>query len=306
MKVTQAGGRRAKYRYNASSYNDLELHNRPKRMGSPDIFVSYKRQDQPAARQLAEALAAEGWKVWWDPALRAGEHFDQVIEQALADCRCAIVLWSPRSIASQYVRDEANFALEQGKLVPAWIEHTELPFRFRGLHTQDLSDWKGDRNAPVFRELVDDIRARIGEPGAPTALPQQEPARPPVNRRRRYVALGALALVAIGIALWLVDINPRPGADCLATVTIEAVGHDREALTLVARSGGDWTRSFPVSGARTTIEIPAAHTNGWHIDVVWDGAVRSRFGSEHEFVGCQSAQGLASAEGDARLSIEPL
>ena len=45
-----------------------------------DIFISYKREEQPEARKLADALEREGWTVWWDPKLRAGEHFDDVIE----------------------------------------------------------------------------------------------------------------------------------------------------------------------------------------------------------------------------------
>lgn len=31
-----------------------------------DIFISYARHDEPRARQLAEALTARGWEVWWD------------------------------------------------------------------------------------------------------------------------------------------------------------------------------------------------------------------------------------------------
>jgi hypothetical protein len=31
-----------------------------------DIFISYKREEQPIARKLAYALEEEGWSVWWD------------------------------------------------------------------------------------------------------------------------------------------------------------------------------------------------------------------------------------------------
>ena len=48
-----------------------------------DIFISYKREEQGIARKFADALESEGWTVWWDPKLRAGEHFDDVIEKAL-------------------------------------------------------------------------------------------------------------------------------------------------------------------------------------------------------------------------------
>jgi hypothetical protein len=34
-----------------------------------DIFISYKREEQYKARQLAIALEKQGWSVWWDPKL---------------------------------------------------------------------------------------------------------------------------------------------------------------------------------------------------------------------------------------------
>jgi hypothetical protein len=46
-----------------------------------DIFISYKREEQPVARKLADALQKKGWSVWWDPKLRAGEHFDDSIRR---------------------------------------------------------------------------------------------------------------------------------------------------------------------------------------------------------------------------------
>lgn len=138
-----------------------------------DLFISYKREDQGTAKILAEALEAKGWSVWWDPRLQAGEHFDNVIEKALQEARCVVVLWSARSIQSQYVKDEASYALKLGKLVPAFIEKVEPPFRFQGIHTVDLSDWGGDPRFPGFRKLAEDLSARLGAP-----QPPPQPAQP--------------------------------------------------------------------------------------------------------------------------------
>ena len=38
-----------------------------------DVFLSYSRDDQPVARQFAEGLELEGFSVWWDQTLVAGE-----------------------------------------------------------------------------------------------------------------------------------------------------------------------------------------------------------------------------------------
>jgi TIR domain len=122
-----------------------------------DIFISYKREEQPEARRLADALEREGWTVWWDPRLRAGEHYDEVIEKALTEASCVIVMWSERSVQSRYVREEAAYALERDKLIPVEIQKVNLPFRFRGVHTLSLRDWDGSNIAPDFRELIADI-----------------------------------------------------------------------------------------------------------------------------------------------------
>jgi formylglycine-generating enzyme required for sulfatase activity len=167
-----------------------------------DIFISYKREEQAAARDLADALERQGWHVWWDPKLRAGERFDDVIEEALREARCVIVLWSKRSVKSRYVKDEARYALNRDKLVPVMIEETELPFRFEGLHTPRLMGWDGALEARVFQEILRDIRAILGEtppaddraPGSETQdrpIARSQPAREPGSVFRARLADGS-------------------------------------------------------------------------------------------------------------------
>jgi hypothetical protein len=130
-----------------------------------DIFISYKREEQATARKLANALESEGWTVWWDPKLRAGEHFDDVIEKALNEAKCVIVMWSNLSVNSEYIKAEATEALEQKKLVPVKIENVSLPFRFKRVQTPSLLDWDGSRDSPDFRKFVDDISAKLSDSG---------------------------------------------------------------------------------------------------------------------------------------------
>ena len=140
-----------------------------------DIFISYNREDQATARQLANALESEGWTVWWDPKLRAGERFNDVIEKALNEAKCVIVLWSKRSVQSLYVKDEATHALKRKKLVPVTIQQVELPFRFEELHTPSLFNWDGSKDFSEFRRLVEDIYTilRLSSTGATVAEEQR-------------------------------------------------------------------------------------------------------------------------------------
>lgn len=133
-------------------------------MTMDDLFISYKREERDKARLLADALESRGWTVWWDPKLRAGEHFDDVIEQTIRNVKCVIVLWSKLAIASRYIKDEASYALKLQKLVPVTLDEAEPPFRFQELHTITFRGWDGSALSAAFQELAKSIEERTGRP----------------------------------------------------------------------------------------------------------------------------------------------
>jgi hypothetical protein len=110
-----------------------------------------------AARHIAESFTREGFSVWWDAALRSGETFDEVIEKELRSAKAVVVLWSPRSVASRWVRAEATLADRRNKLVPAIIEACDRPIIFELTHAADLSNWTGDTADSRWRTLVGDL-----------------------------------------------------------------------------------------------------------------------------------------------------
>lgn len=131
-------------------------------MSGPDIFISYCRQDRPSARLFAESFVEEGFTVWWDAVMHSGETFDEVIERNLRASKAVVVLWSPRSVASRWVRAEATQADRANKLVPVIIEPCERPIIFELTHTSDLPEWQGDRDDHNWRSLVNDLRRLVG------------------------------------------------------------------------------------------------------------------------------------------------
>lgn len=133
-----------------------------------DIFISYAREDKPKAQVLAEVLEEQGWTLWWDPNVRIGSKFDQIIKAELDAAKCVIVLWSRASALSDWVKDEAAEAARRSILVPVLIEDTEIPFGFgfRQLQTAWLIDWDGSTSDPEFSRLVKDISVLIAK--APT------------------------------------------------------------------------------------------------------------------------------------------
>lgn len=137
-------------------------------MSEVDVFLSYSSADREAARRFAERLGEEGLTVWWDAALRAGETFDEVIENALKAAKSVIVLWSPRSVTSRWVRAEATLADRRNKLVPVIIEPCDRPIIFELTHTTDLSNWDGSTSDPAWRNMIKDLGRLVELPSLRT------------------------------------------------------------------------------------------------------------------------------------------
>lgn len=129
-----------------------------------DIFVSYSRQDKARVAPLVAALEAEGWSVWWDPAITPGEEFDSLISLELDQARTLLAVWTPHSVDSRWVRGEARDAADRGVLVPVRFDNARLPIDFRAVHTTDLDGWSENRQSPAFRALCKAIESKLGVP----------------------------------------------------------------------------------------------------------------------------------------------
>ena len=138
-------------------------------MSGNDIFISYSREERASARQFAECFAREGFSVWWDAVLRSGQTFDEVIEQELRAAKAVVVLWSPRSVRSRWVRAEATLADRSNKLVPIIIEPCDLPIIFELTHAAELSKWSGDTTDVRWQTLISDLRRMVGTSEQPAA-----------------------------------------------------------------------------------------------------------------------------------------
>jgi hypothetical protein len=138
-----------------------------------DVFISYKKEDSASAERVAAALREEGFSVWWDNELTPRMAWDAMLEREIGQAAAVVVLWTPRSVQSEWVRTEAHYGQDHGKLVPALIENCELPIAFMLRQTVTLTDWKGnraDRNWRKFLTWIADLTAHAastsGAPGA--------------------------------------------------------------------------------------------------------------------------------------------
>lgn len=137
-----------------------------------DVFLSYNREDQAKAKLIAEALEADGFEVWWDTVLRAGQTYDEVTEKQLRDAWAVVVLWSSRSVQSKWVRAEATLGERKSALIPVMIEPCERPIMFELIQTADLTKWEGDLKDPSWLGFLEDVREHVERKrGAPAPTP---------------------------------------------------------------------------------------------------------------------------------------
>jgi TIR domain len=126
-----------------------------------DIFVSYASADRDRVAPLVQRLEQLGFSVWWDRDIAAGQNFHRVIEQALDQAKCAIVVWSRNSVNSEWVVNEASSARKRNALVPVLLDAVEPPLEFRHLQTADLRD-ENQSNENEFEKLKRSVTQIIG------------------------------------------------------------------------------------------------------------------------------------------------
>jgi hypothetical protein len=151
-----------------------------------NIFISYAKGDRSRAEPLAKALEDQGWSVWWDRKIPPGKTFSQVIEEAINDAKCVIVLWSNESVKSDWVQNEAAEGARRRILVPALIDEVQIPFEFRRIQAADLTDWKAEIDHPGFTIILGAISGIVGP--SPLKVKETEQKRKLEEEKKRIEA----------------------------------------------------------------------------------------------------------------------
>ena len=146
------------------------------------IFLSYARDDVDPAKQLASCISEAGHDVWWDRHLHGGSRFAAEIDRALKDAEAVVVLWSPHSIESAWVQDEAAEGRDSGRLVPVSLASAKPPLGFRQFQTIDLGAWDGSDRPQALEELLEAIARTCGSKGEPEGIDREGKATGPRKR----------------------------------------------------------------------------------------------------------------------------
>lgn len=166
-----------------------------------DVFVSYKAEDRRRIRPLVQCLQADGYSVWWDEQIGAGDSWREMIERELDAARCVIVIWSKRSVGPDggFVREEASRAQRRRVYVPVLIDPIDPPLGFGEKQATSLRGWQGDCADQRYRSVLSAVRRLAGD--VPTAEPSRQGSR--TVSRRAVLAGSAVAVIAVaGFGAW--------------------------------------------------------------------------------------------------------
>jgi hypothetical protein len=188
-----------------------------------DVFVSYDRDDRERIAELVALLEAQGWSVFWDRDIPSGKSWRSHLVGALERARCVVVLWTDRSIESDWVAEEADFARQRDVLVPVLLDPVAPPLGFRTIQAASLLGWPEAVDPAAIADFLRAVAALLAEPTSaaaqerapPTASVVAEVERPAaasdagaiqhVSQARGPLAVAAVLAVAIlaGVSWWL-------------------------------------------------------------------------------------------------------
>lgn len=121
------------------------------------IFISYKREDAAIARDIRDALQNHNLDVWWDEKLQTGQKWEATIDEVLRSAAAVLVLWSERSVKSEWVRHEASYAKTSEKLVQARVDDCAVPQVYASSMAADLREWRAGDNSADLAQMVAEI-----------------------------------------------------------------------------------------------------------------------------------------------------
>lgn len=126
------------------------------------VFISYSSKNQEKADSVRSLLIEEGISCWMAPYdIPAGSKYAHVINDALENCSCFILLLTNASQESQYVEREVERAIAYKKVViPVQLESLELNsgFKFYIGSSQIIAVPKIDKEADEVKRVIDGIQ----------------------------------------------------------------------------------------------------------------------------------------------------
>lgn len=126
------------------------------------VFISYSSQNQQIADAFRQLLKEEKIECWMAPYdIPAGSKYAYVINDALENCTCVVLLLTNASQSSQFVEREVERAITYKKpIIPLQMEDLELNsgFKFYIGSSQIIAVPEIRHNSPAVNQAISGIR----------------------------------------------------------------------------------------------------------------------------------------------------
>lgn len=189
-----------------------------------DIFLSYSKMDADRIQPLITFLKSNGYTIWWDRSIIAGDSWSATIEAELNKATSVIVVWSENSVKSEWVQIEAAKAKEKKTYVPVIIDDVikKLPLEFSRIEVANFVDFDDDNEFVEKDILLAAVkRNKNKEPGETVEMSTKIPYEDQYKKRKfwqKWQTKITLIGAVIGIPLTLFN-------------TIAAFKHDTNVVS---------------------------------------------------------------------------
>lgn len=171
-----------------------------------DVFISYAKEDKPAADAVCARLESRGIRCWYAPRdVPPGRSWAEALVDAIAASRVFVLVYTAHANSSpQVIREVERAVHHRLALLSLRLEDTPfskaLEFFVSTPHWLEAMTPPLERHLDALADAVEHILAtdRAGTPLPPHAVP----APRPIPRRRFGPAHAAIALVLAGGAAW--------------------------------------------------------------------------------------------------------
>jgi hypothetical protein len=227
------------------------------------VFISYRRiePDQGFAYRLANDLYDAEHPIWIDVSgITGGEIWNREIQRGIDDCYAYVVILSPDSMESDWVRNELLYALhhKRGRVFPVMYREVSLPPELIAIQ---YVDFRHDYNS-AFNQLLDVLPSPPAEGASWIFDPVQ--AQPQKKKSRQgglFAWIGGIAAAILLLVLGIVAIVS------VVSKWLEPGGPGAPTLPVVAETTPTDSPATATDPPLTPTDPPPTPTDDTPIDV---------------------------------------
>jgi formylglycine-generating enzyme required for sulfatase activity len=221
----------------------------------PKVFISYSRKDMAFVEQLAKDLISAGLDVWWDlSGIRGGEDWEGMISTALESSEHIVVVLSPDSANSRWVRREYLTADEKGsQILPLIYKPCVIPLTLKDRQPVDV---QGNNYAAHLPEILEILGGKLPAPSR--AAPATEEA---ISFAEKSMAVLGNRVTIGGIEF----IKIPAGKFIMGSKGDNPLAYDNEKPQHVLELSDYWMAKFPLTNEQYAVYVDREKhpVDGW-------------------------------------------